>query len=294
MPLHPESPPRFTGCWTATLAPFDASGRFDAGLARAHAEWLAASGAAGLCTAGTTGEFLYLSGQEKMSAARAAVEGSAGAIPVMAGVWSTDAAERTALCRAAQLAGAAAVFLQPPIYYPAPAQVIAAYYRSVAAASPLPVLAYNIPKYAANEIPIETAVDLLSDGALLGIKDSSASEERLSALVAARGTRQSVFAASDSFASRARLLGADGFITAIGNVLPGAMAAIWNGDESLQPAVDVLRAALHEAGSIAGLKYLLARRGFVFGASRVPAAPLTESHQARLDAAAAEITDRGG
>ena len=115
---------------------------------------------------------------------------------------------------------------------------------------------------------------------IAGVKDSTGKAERVTELIQNFGEVGSIFAASDSFASQGRKLGADGFISAIANLTPALFARLWNGDESLQVEVDTLRNTLKQVGSIPALKYLLTRKGFAFGNSRLPFSTLSPAQEA--------------
>jgi len=274
----------FQGCCTATLTPFDGQNRVDEGVVRAHTQWLIENGTAGLCPAGTTGEFLYLSHEESRTVVAETVVAAAGRVPVIAGVWALTIEEAADNARAAENAGADAVFLPPPIYYPANDHQVFSWYTTVHKATTLPVFAYNIPQYAANPISVGCLHLLFSTGAIVGVKDSTGDAGRVGELVAQFGGSGVVFAASDGFAVQGRALGADGFISAIANVTPRLFSRLWEGEDDLQSEVNALRSALKEVGSIAGLKYLMARQGFAFGVSRLPFSSLSDAHKNRLDA----------
>ncbi len=274
----------FNGCYVATLTPFDATDRLDEGVLRAHGQWLVENGVQGLCPAGTTGEFLYLTLEEKRRIIRETVIAAAGRVPVIAGIWGLREPEMLILAKAAEDAGAQGVFLPPPIYYPANDAAVFAHYAAVHATTSLPVFAYNIPQYAANEVSLSCLERLFAEGIIAGAKDSTGKADRVGALVERFGSRGVVFAASDGFASEGRRLGADGFISAVANVAPGLFSRLWAGDDTLQPRVDALRTALKQVGSIPALKHLLTRRGFPFGDARIPYSALTADQQAMLDA----------
>jgi 4-hydroxy-tetrahydrodipicolinate synthase len=267
----------------ATLTPFDAGDRLDDGVLRAHTEWLIEKGVQGLCPAGTTGEFLYLSMEDKRRIVRETVRAAAGRVPVIAGVWALREDEMLVLTKAAEDAGAQGVFLPTPIYYPANDDAIFAHYAGVHSATSLPVFAYNIPQYAANEISMACLERLFAEGVIAGAKDSSGKADRVGALVQRFGDRGVILAASDGFAAEGRRLGADGFISAIANVAPDLFARLWAGDDSLQAEVDKLRSALKSVGSIPALKHLLAKKGFPFGESRIPYSSLTAAQRDLLD-----------
>ncbi len=275
---------KFQGCYVATLTPFDSKDALDEGVVSAHADWLVENGAQGLCPAGTTGEFLYLTQEEKRRLVAATVKAVRGRVPVIAGVWALRMEEITALARAAEDAGADGIFLPTPIYYPAGDDAVFAFYSAVARATALPLFAYNIPQYTTNEISFACLDRLFEEGLIAGVKDSTGKADRVRELVARFGGNRVVFAASDGFATKGRRLGADGFISAIANVTPRLFSRLWAGNESFQAAVTELRGALKQFGSIPALKYLAGREGFVLGASRIPCSDFSSRQREQLDA----------
>lgn len=274
----------FRGCYAATLTPFDRTDRVDYGVVRAHSSWLVAQGIEGLCPAGSTGEFLYLSEKEKRDVVSACVKGANGQVPVVAGVWALRVWQAVDLARHAQQAGAQGVFLPPPIYYPASDDEMYRWYAAIHDATALPLFAYNIPQYAANHVSVACLRRLFHNSIIAGVKDSMGKTERMTELVREFGTDHVVFAASDGFATEGRKIGADGFISAIANAVPNLFARLWAGDESLQPRVNELRGVLKQMGSLPALKYLLTRQGFAFGDARLPFSTLTPDQRALLDA----------
>lgn len=273
----------FGGLYVATLTPFDASGRVDPAVIGRHVQFLVEGGVDGLSPCGTTGEFLYLTIGEKVRVIEGTIAGASGRVPVMAGIWGLTAREISLLARAAESAGASAVFLQPPIYYPASDDAIVAHYSVARDACGLPVFAYNIPAYAANAISCDCLERLVTQGIVAGIKDSTGKADRMRDLVTRFGDRIIVMAASDSFATEGRTIGAQGFISALANIWPAAFARLWRGDVSLQPHVDSARAAVKQGGGIPALKYLAGRAGVPFGASRLPGLPMGPEHRRMLD-----------
>ena len=269
------------GMIAATLTPFDASGRVDTSVVEAHVDLLARGGLDGVAPAGTTGEFLYLSPEERARVAAAAVRGAAGRLRVIAGIWDLTAEGVGRLARAAESAGADAVLLTTPIYYPASDEAIVAWYHSARNHTGLPLYAYSIPQYAANAVSIPALRRLHDDGTIQGIKDSTGKPDRLRELLAGR-EGPAVFAASDSFASTARGLGAHGFISALANIFPATFMRIWNGDADAQAAIDQVRAAVKGFGGIGGLKTLMRLRGLDFGRTRLPFGDLLPDDQRAL------------
>ena len=144
---------------------------------------------AGMVVLGSTGEAVELNDLESHEVLKTAAEAAAPEKVLIAGVAresvraTVDLAEYAAECRFD------AVLVRTPTYY-APQMSKAAvehYFRSVADRSPLPVLLYNIPKFAPYPIPVEVVAELAQHPNIIGIKDSTGDVERVKALV--RATR---------------------------------------------------------------------------------------------------------
>lgn len=138
---------------------------------RAHV----AAGLAGVVVCGSTGEAALLGEDERRAVLDAArTETPAGRLVLMGvGAESTRLTIQRALD--AKRAGADAVLVVSPHYYAGsmtPA-VLRLHFTRVADASPLPVVLYNIPKYAHFKIPPELVAELSQHANIIGIKDSS-------------------------------------------------------------------------------------------------------------------------
>jgi 4-hydroxy-tetrahydrodipicolinate synthase len=254
----------------ATLTPFRADGSVNSEAVARHVEYLVAGGIPAIAPVGTTGEFLYLSEEEKSAVLRAAVGAAAGRLKVIAGIWAPDVEGVARLARIAEEAGADAVFLTTPIYYPASDEAVLRWYQAARGATGLPLAAYHIPQYAVNGVSTDVLRRLIEEGTVQGIKDSTGKPERVQELLDVSTGRIAVYGASDSFALRARRMGVDGFISALANIYPRTFTRIWNGDADAQAKIDQVRTAVKGYGGIGGLKALLRSRGLDFGGTRLP------------------------
>src|ERR1043166_2492820 len=109
---------KYSGVFAATITPYAPDGTVDAGVARTLTRYLINEGLAGVCPAGTTGEFPMLGRDEKAVLNMSACEEAGEEGRVIAGVWG-NTAESAWLAKDAALHGASAVFLTTPIFYPA-------------------------------------------------------------------------------------------------------------------------------------------------------------------------------
>lgn len=135
----------YSGMYVATLTPFDVLERLDTGVVRAHTQFLVEAGVAGVCPAGTTGEFLYLTLEEKKILHKETVLAARSKIRVIAGIGAVDLSEIAKTAQSCRATGANAVFLPPPFYYPTSQEAIRRFYAHIYEVSGRsPLFAYNI------------------------------------------------------------------------------------------------------------------------------------------------------
>jgi len=195
---------RVTGILAPSTTPFGATGEIDTGALRKNIAKGLADGLAGIVIAGSTGEAPLLERDEQrrlVAAAREAIPRDR-VLAVGTGAESTRAA--VALSRDAAAERADVVLVRPPGYYSPmlDARAVLDHFRAVADASPLPVLLYNIPKYAPIPITLEMLASMQEHPNVIGIKDSSGDPANLAAYRAAV-PRWSVLVGSASHLKRA-------------------------------------------------------------------------------------------
>lgn len=210
----------------ATLTPFDRAGRVDHGLVREHLAFLAEGGVDGLAPTGTSGEFLYLSWDERraLHATTLAHRHGCSVVPC---VWDPSPARAAELARASEAEGADAVFLPPPLYHVVGDEAVLRWYGAILEAVDIPVWAYDHPR---THNPI--SVDLwrrLVDAGISAMKDSSGDAERVKALAEACPDR--VYAGGDHLQGLAPTLGpALGHISRQANLTPALCRRAVDGD----------------------------------------------------------------
>ena len=174
----------------------------------------------------------------------------------------------------------------PPIYYSFSDEEIVDFYAFAKKHSGIPVYCYNIPKYTNNEIRMTALTTLVDRNIVAGIKDSSANSGRIREIISRFGETLEVFAGGDHFVMEAKALGANGFISALGNIYPESFVVLWNSPtEELQREICKLRDGIKGYGGIPALKYLLTKRGHTFGC-RFPFRELDDAQKRELDALA--------
>ena len=97
---------------------------------------------AGLVLMGTVGEGNSLTADEKRSVLTAAVEASAGRVPVIAGVSEFTTATAARFARDAERLGAAGLMVLPAMVYVPTSAELEYHFRTVAAATGLPIMLF--------------------------------------------------------------------------------------------------------------------------------------------------------
>lgn len=131
-------------------------------------------GVHGLFLLGTTGEGPSLSDRLKLDLVRRTTALVNGRVPVLVGVSDPSCADALRLAAGAADAGAAAVVTTVPFYQPIGQAEAAAFLRSFARQSPLPVFAYNMPSHVKLAFNADTVRAILDQPNIVGLKDSSA------------------------------------------------------------------------------------------------------------------------
>jgi len=142
---------------------------------------------AGLVVLGSTGEAVALNDAESREVLRTAADAAAPEKVLIAGVARESARATLELAEAAAEAHYDAVLVRTPTYYSPliSRAVVLNYFRTVADRSPLPVILYNIPKFAPYSMQPDVVGELAQHPNIIGIKDSTGNVEQVRGLVEA-------------------------------------------------------------------------------------------------------------
>ncbi len=236
------SPGRFGGVVTAMATPFASDGSLDIDGSVSLARWLCSQGSEALVLAGTTGEGPVLSDAEKVDLWRSVAQ--AVTVPVIANTGTYDTSHSIELTRKATAAGVAGMLVVTP-YYNRPSQAgIEAHFRAVAAATPLPVVIYDIPFRTGRAVAIDTMLRLASDVRnIVGVKDATGDVPRAARLIAEAPAGFECYSGEDAFTLPLLALGAVGVIS---------VASHWAGPQLSDMVAAFFDGKLEEARSLNG------------------------------------------
>ncbi|MGP3991415.1 4-hydroxy-tetrahydrodipicolinate synthase [Streptomyces sp. 3N207] len=274
----------------AMVTPFDAAGELDVEGARRLAVHLVDEGGCeALVLSGTTGEAPTTSDDEKTALVRAVVAEVGDRASVVAGVGSSDTRHSVALARDAEAAGAHGLLVVTPYYSRPTQEAVAHHLRTVADATRLPVLLYDIPGRTGTALTTGTLLRLAEHPRIRGVKDCAYDLIKSSRVMADTGL--AYYAGCDEFALPLRAIGGAGCISTVANVaaplVRGVLDAYDAGEHALAARRHLALAPLTEAvmtgqpGTVAA-KALLNARGLPAGPVRGPLLDAGPALTARL------------
>ncbi|HKI55867.1 MAG TPA: dihydrodipicolinate synthase family protein [Trueperaceae bacterium] len=286
------------GVYAAPLTPFTPSGGLALEAVPRYLGFLLDHGISGLLALGTNGEFASLTVGEREAVLQAFIDGSAGRVPVVANVGATAVPDVLALARHARRAGADAVALLPPYYYPLSDPGFEALVDTVADAFGAPVYLYNIPRYTGYAIPPTVVAAGVERGVVRGLKDSSQDTAYL-ATVRALAPSAELFVGSDTTLVEGLAAGADGVVSGMANTYPDLIVAVYRAFHRRSPDLPALRERLLKVRRLfarypylAATREALRLRGLDLGPPRAPLTPIAAGDRAGLAEALSDIHGR--
>ncbi|MDG5799831.1 4-hydroxy-tetrahydrodipicolinate synthase [Marinilabiliaceae bacterium ANBcel2] len=217
--MHIEN---LTGSIVAIVTPFKDNGEIDFKTFDELLEWHVAEGTDGIVVCGTTGETPALSEQEDAMLIERAVKTINGRIPVIAGSGSNSTSDTIKYSLNAQNAGADGLLIVAP-YYNKPSDAgLYHHFAAVANAVEIPIVLYNVPSRTGSCIPASLALKLADDfDNIIAIKEAGGDINVFVELLQNRPAGFKVYSGDDFLSTSANLLGADGCISVIANIVPG-------------------------------------------------------------------------
>ncbi|RTL69033.1 MAG: 4-hydroxy-tetrahydrodipicolinate synthase [Pseudonocardiaceae bacterium] len=294
-----SDPARIRGSIAPLVTPFTASGAADHESLRAMVRWQLDQGSHGISIGGSTGEPGAQTVAERIAAIRLVADEVADAVPFLPGTGSAKLDETLEITAAARDAGADAALVITP-YYARPTQEgLLRWYATVAREFPdLPIVVYNVPSRTAVDIAPETVARLFREhDNIVGIKETTRDFEHFSRVLQRCGPELLVWSGIELLGLPLLALGGVGFISAVANLAPAAVARMYEAWEAgdhdrarelhyaLHPLVDLLFVETNPAPA----KWVLARQGLIASAHvREPLLPLTAAGQDKVRALLAE------
>ena len=278
----------FHGVFPYLVSPIDGCGRIKTDVLAKLCDDLIKAGVHGLTPLGSTGEFAYLSREQRETVVKTTIEAAGKRVPVIAGVASTATADAVEQVRNYQRLGADGILAICEAYFPLKDAQVEAYFRAIADAVDIPVVMYTNPNFQRSDLTLDVIARLAKHPRIVAIKDASTNTGRLLSIMN-RAPEIDVFAASAHIPAAVMLIGGLGWMAGPACVVPKqsvrlyelCKAGAWPEAMALQRELWRINEAFARFNLAACIKAGLQIQGYDVGDPVPPQTPLSaEDRQA--------------
>lgn len=211
--------PRFGRVVTAILTPFNRDMEVDYDKAQVLADRLVNSGSDAILVAGSTGESPTLTNREKLDLARAVLEAVGSRAQVLMGTGNNNTAASVELTREAERLGVHGVMLVAPYYNKPPQEGLFRHFKTVAEATGLPVMIYNVPGRTSCNVAPETLARLAATVKnIVAVKEASGNLDQVSQIRRLTPDSFDIYSGDDSLTLPIMAVGGCGIVSVASHV----------------------------------------------------------------------------
>lgn len=279
------------GTGVALITPFDKRGNVDFSALGRLIDHCINGGIDYLVCLGTTSEYPTLTEKETFAVRDYIVEYVDKRVPIVLGVGGNNTKELVTRINHTDLSGFAAILSVSP-YYNKPSQKgLYTHYNYIAAASPLPVIIYNVPGRTGVNISAETTLKLAEDFKnIIGIKEASGNMLQCMEILRCKPDRFSLISGEDALTYPLITCGANGVISVTANAYPNMVSTMVNqalkGSNkkalALHNTLLPFTNAIFEEGNPSGVKAALESMGICDNIVRLPLSNVSRALYNRL------------
>lgn len=279
------------GTGVALVTPFDERGNVDFSALGRLIDHCINGGIDYLVCLGTTSEYPTLTEKETFAVRDYIVEYVDKRVPIVLGVGGNNTKELVTRINHTDLSGFAAILSVSP-YYNKPSQKgLYTHYNYIAAASPLPVIIYNVPGRTGVNISAETTLKLAEDFKnIVAVKEASGNMLQCMEILRCKPDRFSLISGEDALTYPLIACGANGVISVTANAYPNMVSTMVNqalkGSNkkalALHNTLLPFTNAIFEEGNPSGVKAALESMGICDNIVRLPLSNVSRALYNRL------------
>jgi len=275
---------------TAMVTPFDEKGEVDYKIAGELAGKLVENGSDGLVVVGTTGESPTLTDEEKLRMFATVVDSVGGKAAVIAGTGTNNTKKSMELTGEAEKTGVDGILAVAPYYNKPPQEGLYRHFKSIAEATSLPVMVYNVPGRTAVNITPATMARLAEIENIIALKEATGNLEQAAEMGRVLPKDFLVYSGDDSMTLPILAVGGVGVVSVashlagrrialmVKNYLQGEVEKATQVHKELLPLFKVLFQTTNPIMVKAALNLL----GINVGATRLPLVQATEDEMEKL------------
>ncbi|MDR3260734.1 MAG: 4-hydroxy-tetrahydrodipicolinate synthase [Tannerella sp.] len=270
------------GMGVALVTPFKEDENIDFEALLKLVEYQVQNGTDYLVVLGTTAETPTLTAGEKKEVVEQVVTQVRRRIPIVLGVGGNCTREVVKTLTHDDFQGIDAILSVAPYYNKPSQEGIYRHYRSIAQATPLPVILYNVPGRTGVNMTAQTTLRIAREfERVVAVKEASGNILQINDIIKNKPDNFKVISGDDGITFPLIALGAVGVISVIGNALPQEFSRMvhlaLSGDYESARMIHSRLAELFELltvdGNPAGVKSMLNVMGFIENKLRLPLVP---------------------
>ena len=235
-----------------------------------------------LCILATTAETPCLTAEERQNIKSLVVETVKGRVPIIMGCGGNNTQQVVHTLQTDDFTGIDGILSVCPFYNKPSQEGLYQHFKTVAEATPLPVVLYNVPGRTGVNMTAETTLRLARNVEnIVAVKEASGNFTQIDDIIKNKPAQFSVLSGDDGITFPLITLGATGVISVIGNALPHefgrmvrlALAGDYQNALPIHHQFTELFKLLFVDGNPAGVKAMLNAMGLIENQLRLPLVP---------------------
>jgi len=278
---------KFTGTGIAIVTPFNEDGSIDWKSFDSLIEFWIKGKVEYLVVLGTTGESATIHGDEKQQVFSFVQQKANGRLPLVAGIGGNDTNEVISSFKKFDLKGYDAILSVSPYYNKPNQEGIYQHYKTLNAATPLPIIMYNVPGRTGQSVSADTQLRIARDCKnIFATKEASGNFDLINQLLKNKPEDFMVISGDDPITLQMIAAGAEGLISVVANAYPFEYSEMvrlaLKGDLKAASVLhnkylDIISSMFAE-GSPSGVKAYLHEMGLCQNTFRIPVWKVSEKH----------------
>lgn len=266
----------------ALITPFKEDESVDYDALSRLIEYQLQNGTDYLVVLGTTAETPTLTDDEKKRIVELVVSKVNGQIPIILGEGGNNTRAIVEKLKKNDYVGIDGILSVVPYYNKPSQEGIYQHYKSIAEASPLPVISYNVPGRTGVNMTADTTLRIANDFSnIVAVKEASGNMSQMDDIIKRKPEHFDVISGDDGVTFPLITLGAIGVISVIGNAFPKefsrmtrlALEGDYNSALTIHHSFNELFNLLFVDGNPAGVKCMLNMMGYIENKLRLPLVP---------------------
>ncbi len=247
---------------------------------------------------GTTGESATLSAEERSAVVGYIVEKTAKRVPIVLGLGGNYTSQLVSTLKSTNFDGIDAILSVAPYYNKPNQKGLYIHYKTLASASPLPIILYNVPGRTGVNIAPETVLSLAGDFEnIVGVKEASGNVMQIMKIIKDKPKNFLVISGDDGLTMPLIAAGAEGVISVTANAFPKetsemvrmALKGNFNAASELHYKLLNFTESLFEDGSPGGVKAALEILKICSKFVRLPLASIDRATYTKIENLAKDI-----